>query len=241
MTDKRMTEAERRKLRLAFYKDDVFVIAHKAIRKEPCCLSVEELFCQAERLVRHLLKYEITDEDFIDMEMDDWEAGCEEGEVAFLVLTIAFVKLCALRKVHPLASRVARALVHRCQQYERFTDLLGELSEAEQKHVVDKGRIDLLNYELKSIGEENMHQAYAEQQINEYINAALDCDVQVVKNVIVAFTAFNERFHHLYDKQLGILMQGYADKLAGKAVTKIEMNFNNPIGMVVAHTNGITL
>jgi hypothetical protein len=36
-------------------------------------------------------------------------------------------------------------------------------------------------------------------------------------------------------------MQGYADKLAGKAVTKIEMNFNNPIGMVVAHTNGITL
>ena len=43
------TEAARRAMRLKFYKDDVFVIAHKAIKEMPCSVGLEDLFCSAER------------------------------------------------------------------------------------------------------------------------------------------------------------------------------------------------
>lgn len=215
------TEAERRAMRLKFYKDDVFVIAHKAIREMPCSLNLEELFCSAERLAHHLLTNEITDGEFIDFETDDLEEECEDRNVAFLVLGIAFVKLCAFRKANPVAGNVAKSLVHRCQRYEGFTEWLGKLDKAEQKRIVDKGRIDLLNYELKSIEKENPFDEYAEQRINEYVNATLDCDVDVIKNVIVSFTEYNEKFGHKYSRQLSVLVQGYTDKLNGKEVKKI--------------------
>ena len=215
------TEAARRAMRLKFYKDDVFVIAHKAIKDMPCSLGLEELFCSAERLAHHLLVNEITEEEFIDFEIDDFESGCDDRKVAFLVLGIAFVKLCALRKANPVARKVAKALVHRCQQYEGFTEWLGKLDKAEQKRVVDKGRIDLLNYELKSIEEENPFDEYAENRINEYVNATLDCDVDVIKNVIVSFTEYNEKYGHKYSRQLSVLVQGYTDKLNGKEARKI--------------------
>lgn len=228
------TEAERRTMRLKFYKDDVFVIAHKAIKDISCNLSLEELFCSAERLAHHLLVNEITEEEFIDFEIDDFENSCDDRNVAFLILGIAFVKLCALRKVNPVAGEVAQSLVHRCQKYEGFNGLLSELYEAEQKKVVEKGRMDLLNYELKSMEKENLFDEYAEHRINEYVNAALDCDVDVIKNVIVSFAKYNEKFNHKYSRQLSVLMQGYTDKLDGKEVSKIEYHINK-----VEQMNGV--
>lgn len=215
------TETERSAMRLKFYKDDVFVIAHKTIKEMPCNLSLEELFCSAERLAHHLLMNEITDEEFIDFEIDDFEEECDDRNVSFLVLGIAFVKLCALRKVNPVAGKVAKSLVHRCQKYEGFTELLGKLDKAEQKRIVDKGRIDLLNYELKTIVSDRSFDEYAEQRMSEYVNATLDCDVDVIKNVIVSFTKYNEKSNHKYSKQLVVLTQGYTDKLNGKDVKKI--------------------
>lgn len=235
------TESERRAMRLNFYKDDVFVIAHNTIKDMPCSLTLEELFCSAEKLVNHLLVNEITDDEFIDLEIEDFESECDDRNIAFLILSIAFVKLCALRKVNSVAGKVAKSLVHRCQKYEGFTELLDELDKAEQKRIVDKGRIDLLNYELKSIEDENLYDKYAEHRINEYVNATLDCDVDVIKNVIVSFSQYNERFNHKYSKQLSVLTKGYADKLDGKEVTKIEFNFNRPIGTMVAHADEIKL
>lgn len=231
------TETERSAMRLKFYKDDVFVIAHKTIKEMPCNLSLEELFCSAERLAHHLLMNEITDEEFIDFEIDDFEEKCDDRNVSFLVLGIAFVKLCALRKVNPVAGKVAKSLVHRCQKYKGFTELLGKLDKAEQKRIVDKGRIDLFNYELKTIekGKPNPN------IINELVNSTLECSVKVIENVIVAFSNFNDEQNHLFDMQLNVLTQGYKDKQAGKPVSKIEFNFNNPVGTVIAHTDQITL
>lgn len=211
------TEAERRATRLKFYKDDVFVIAHKAMKDIPCSLSLEELFCSAESLANHLLINEITEEEFIDFEIDIFEDGCDDRNVAFLVLGIAFVKLCALRKVNPLAGKVAKALVHRCQKYEGFTGLLGKLDKVEQKRMVDKGRIDLLSYELKTIEKEKPNL----DTINELVNSTLECSVKVIENAIVAFSNFNDEQNHQFNIQLNVLTQGYKDKLNGKDVKKI--------------------
>lgn len=215
------TKDERRKARLKFFKDDVFVIAHKALQKVSCSLCVEEIFCTAERLANHLLTHEITDTDFMDYEIDDWAETCADEDALYLILTIAYVKLCALRKANPLARPVAKALVHRCQEYEGFTDMLGELAKAEHKLMVERGRIDLYRYELKSIAKENKKLADARHALDGFVNSALDCDTEVVKNVMVGFAKFNEDCSHFFDEQSAVLTQGYMDKVAGKEAKKI--------------------
>ena len=228
------TKEERREARLKFFKDDVFVIAHKALQKVPCSLSVEEIFCSAERLANHLLTHEITDIDFMDYEIDDFADTCDDEDALYLILTVAFVKLCALRKVHPLAGSVAKALVHRCREFGGFTELLGELAEVEHKLRVERGRIDLYKYELKSIAKESPESAYASQAINTFVNSALDCSAHVVESVIVAFTNFNKNNHGQYTEQERVLTQGYADKLNGKEAKKIEYHIGK-----VEQLNGV--
>ena len=228
------TKEERREARLKFFKDDVFVIAHKALHKVPCSLSAEEIFCSAERLANHLLTHEITDRDFMDYEIDDLADTCDDEDALYLILTVAFVKLCALRKVHLLAESVAKALVHRCREFGGFTELLGELAQVEHKLMVDRGRIDLYKYELKSIARENPEQAHAHHAINQFVNSALDCSARVVESVIVAFTNFNKNNHGRYADQEAVLAQGYADKQAGKEVKKIEYHINK-----VEQLNGV--
>ena len=228
------TKEERREARLKFFKDDVFVIAHKALQKVPCSLSVEEIFCSAERLANHLLMHEIIDRDFMDYEIDDLADTCDDEDALYLILTVAFVKLCALRKVHPLAESVAKALVHRCREFGGFTELLGELAQVEHKLMVERGRIDLYKYELKSIAKENPEQAHVHHAINQFVNSALDCSAHVVESVIVAFTNFNKNNHGRYADQEAVLAQGYADKQAGKEVKKIEYHINK-----VEQLNGV--
>ena len=208
---------ERRKMRLKFFQDDVFVIAHKTIKNKLFGLSLEELFCSADKVVNHLLVNEITNEDFIDYEMDDLKDECNDENLYYLLISIAFVKLCALRKVNPIAGVVAKALVHRCQEYEDFTDLLKTLAREENKIIAEKGRIDLLNYELKSIVKETQDDSI----INEFINSTLECSVKVIEDVMVAFENFNEEQNHKFDMQQKILTQGYKDKQAGKEAKNI--------------------
>lgn len=203
------TEAERRKVRLMLYKDDVFVIAHKAMSEFVCSLSQEELFSTADELVRYLLDNEITDKEFIDIEIDDFEAECVDKNAVFPVLAITFIKLCALRKVAPLSADVAMALVHRCQEYEGFTELLGKISKVEDRNILNNKRTDLLNYELRTIEKNKLDT----EGINQLINTILDLDVAVIKQMIFAFTLHNEKNDHKYDAQLGVLTQGYAEKM----------------------------
>lgn len=233
------TNEERREKRLLFFKDDVFCIAHSAIRNVDCVLCLEELFCTAEKLSHHLLINEIVDEELIDYEIEDFERVCDDRNVAFLVLTIAFVKLCALRKVNPLAADVAKALVHRCQNYDEFNDMLKALAEAEKKYIVNKGRINLFEYELKTVVSEYSDSQRVDEIINSYINSVLDCDVDVIKSAIVSFSKFNEKHNNRFMNQLNVLSAGYTNKLAGKEARKIELNINSPIGQLVAHANEV--
>lgn len=230
-------ENERRNIRLTLFKDNVFVIAHKALKEHPCKMSVEEIFCTAERLVNHLLVNELTEADFIDYVVDDFEVDLQDKETAFQTLTIAFVKLCALCKVNAIASDVARALARRLNKYEGFKSLLQKMAEAEYKHIVEKGRIDLMKYELMTLSKEEA----CDEEINRLVNATLECSEGVIESAIVAFTNFNDSMNHKYDMQLAALVQGYKDKQEGKAVKKIEMLFNQPVGTLVAQANQVTL
>ncbi len=229
---------ERRSVRLNLFHDDVFAIAHKALSAYPCKMSVEEIFCTADNVVHHLLTHELTDADFIDYEIDEFERDLHDEQASFLVLSIAFVKLCALRKVKPIAGDMARALVRRLQKCEAFQDLLNKLSDAEDKRLVEGKRIDLMKYELKTLSQE---EGVRDEQINQFVNATLECSPNVIESTIVSFTTFNHNMNHKYNMQLDVLTQGYKDKQIGKAVKKIEYTFNKPVGTFVAQADSVTL
>ena len=225
---------ERRQARLMFYKDDVFVIAHKALQKVPCSLSVEEIFYVAEKFAHFLMEYDIACTELVECEIEELSEDLDDPDALFPILLITFVKLCALRKTCPEAVEVARALVPLCQRYGKFHDMLGELEKAEHKLMVERGRTDLYHYELKSIAKEHKELEDARRTLNGFVNSALDCDTEVVKNVMVGFAKFNEDSGHQYDAQARALTQGYADKLNGKEVKKIEYHIDR-----VEQLNGV--
>lgn len=219
------SKQEQRAVRLKLYSDDVYVIAHKAVKEVAATLSVEEIFSSADILASHLLENGISERGFIDMEVDDVREELDDERDLFPLLSVTFVKLCALRKAKPIAADIARALVHRCQEFEDFTPLLGKLSNAENSLITQKKRLDLFNYELKTLEVEGTNPDVAEQ----IVNSALECDKHVVKNVTMAFSIFNGKCNGKYDQQLQRLIIGYQDKVRkeeeGKNVTN---NFNNP-------------
>lgn len=218
----RLTDGERTKARWTLYKDDVFVIAHSVIGKFRCSLALEEIFCTAEKLADHLLAGQITYKDFIDLEIDDFEARCDDKEAVFPILVITFVKLCALRQRYPLAGEIARLMVHRPQRYDGFDDILRELSNREIE-VLKNRRIDLLSYELKTVIRENPDAGI----ISRYVNAVLECSIEVIEKVMNAFAVFNDEQNHKFDMQLHALTQGYKDKQEGKTVTKIDVHIDS--------------
>ncbi|MBR4297903.1 MAG: hypothetical protein IKT82_06920 [Bacteroidaceae bacterium] len=218
-------------------KDDVFAIAHKALKAMPCSMSVESIFCTADNLVNHLLTHEITEEEYIDYVVDDFEAELNDEGAVFPILTVVFVKLCAIRKANPIAKSIARAFIHRCQRFADFQDLLEALAKVEHQRSVERGRIDLMNYALRTLSKEET----SDEDINRLVNATLECSEGVIESAIVSFTIFNNSMNHKYDMQLDALAQGYKDKREGKAVKKIEMQFNQPVGTLVAQANQVTL
>jgi hypothetical protein len=225
-------------MRLKLFHDDVFAIGHKALRAYSCEMSIEEIFCTADYLVNHLLTHEITEEEYIDYVVDDFEAELNDEAAAFPILTVVYVKLCAMRKTKPIAGSIARAFVHRCHKFADFQDLLEVLAKVEHQRNVERERIDLMKYELKTLSQE---EGILDKHINQFVNATLECSPNVIESTIVSFTTFNHNMNHKYNMQLDVLTQGYKDKQEGKAVKKIEYTFNKPVGTFVAQANSVTL
>lgn len=206
------SEEERIQMRRSFFSDDVYIIAHKVLPRNRCSLCLEEVFCSAENIVNILLEYEITESDLIDDEIDDLKQKCEDQDAAYLILFITFIKLCALRKTKPLAGTIAKAMVHRLQENEGFTDLLKDMAKVEQKRIVEKGRIDLLRYELRTIEKNKANHDI----INKFIDSVLMCGEEVISSVITPFSIFNSKSGNLYDAELSRLNEGYLTRIANQ-------------------------
>ena len=212
MICKLQTDEERRNIRVRFFKDPVFIISQAILRERKCCLTPEEVFCTAEKFVDFLLNIDISESDLIYSEVDILEDDCKDEELGFQILMTSMMKLSALRKVNPLANSLARILVPRCRKYRDFLDVLGELDRAEQKRIVEKGRVDLLKYELITLSEESNHKGDAMQEINKLVDTILECDSEVIKSAHIAFASHSAQHENKYEKQVQRLLNGYQDK-----------------------------
>lgn len=198
------SKEEQKKVRLKLYKDDVYIIASKAVKELAFALSVEEIFASADCLVNHLLDYEICEADFIDQEVNDVADEIEDKRDLFPLLTVTFVKLSALRKVNPMAADIGMALVHRCQEFEDFTPLLAKLAKEENKRILDKGRINLMEYELKTLEEEGFGKE-STMVLDELVSVVLKMDIEDQKVAERLFSRYNDNNNHV--------IQQYVDKI----------------------------
>ena len=219
------SKQEQRSVRLKLYSDDVYVIAHKAVKEVTATLSVEEIFSSADNLASHLLENGISDKDFIDMEIDDVREELDDERDLFPLLSVTFVKLCALRKVNPIAADIARALVHRCQEFEDFTPLLGKLANAENRRIVEKGRINLLEYELKTLEKDGFDKD-STMVLDKLLLIVLKMDIPDQKVAERLFSQYNDSNNHAIQK--------YVDKIR-RNTEQCTQNQNMP---TTINTNG---
>lgn len=219
------SKQEQRSVRLKLYSDDVYVIAHKAVKEVTATLSVEEIFSSADNLASHLLENGISDKDFIDMEIDDVREELDDERDLFPLLSVTFVKLCALRKAKPIAADIARALVHRCQEFEDFTPLLGKLANAENRRIVEKGRINLLEYELKTLEKDGFDKD-STMVLDKLLLIVLKMDIPDQKVAERLFSQYNDSNNHAIQK--------YVDKIR-RNTEQCTQNQNMP---TTINTNG---
>ncbi len=219
------SKQEQRAVRLKLYSDDVYVIAHKAVKEVTATLSVEEIFSSADNLASHLLENGISDKDFIDMEIDDVREELDDERDLFPLLSVTFVKLCALRKAKPIAADIARALVHRCQEFEDFTPLLGKLANAENRRIVEKGRINLLEYELKTLEKDGFDKD-SMMVLDKLLLIVLKMDIPDQKVAERLFSQYNDSNNHAIQK--------YVDKIR-RNTEQCTQNQNMP---TTINTNG---
>ena len=205
------TPEKRRDIRLRLYKDDVFLIAHEAIKSIKPSLTLEELFASADQFTFFLLDNDISDRDIMQYEIDSLKAEVSDELSFFLILSLSFFKLSALRKTKDNAEKVARALVGFCQEYDGFTDLLKQLSKKEKERWLDNKRVDLLKYELKCISQE-VPSTDGLTVVNSIVDASLDLSVEGMQHIENVLSEVNDQNGHQYQKELNRLREARKKK-----------------------------
>lgn len=218
------TPNQKRNTRIKLYKDDVFLIAQEAIKKQNLSLSIEELFASADQFTKFLLENDLVDRDVMQYEIDDLRAEISDDLTSHLLMALSFVKLCALRKSKPNAEHVARALVGFCQEYDGFTDLLKQLSKTEHARWLENKRADLLTYELKCIEKEEQT-IDGDTVVTAIVDSACGLSSDGMLPVEIALTEMDNKFGHRYQTELDRLREARKKK----SVSNIKIDRVNDI------------
>lgn len=201
---------KKREARIRLYKDDVFVIAYEAINEMNTSLSVEELFCTADNLTCFLLSNDLDDRDMLQAEVNALKEELSDDMSSFLVLSLTYIKLGALRKTNNNAEKIARSLVLFCQKYQEFNDFLKNLFKKEQSRKLEGKRVDLLTYELRSI--ENISQDSGAEIMKNIVDVTLGFSVDAMQHIENAISETNDKLNHRYDYELQRLREARKKK-----------------------------
>lgn len=220
------TPEERRNTRIKFYKDDVFLIAQETINKLETSIPLVDLFASADQFTNFLLDNDLSDQDAMRFEIDDLREEVSDEQTFYVLLSLSFIKLCALRMVKPHAENVARALVGFCQEYDGFTDLLRQLQKKEKARWFENKRADLLTYELKCI-EKGTPSIDGLKVVSCIVDAASEgLSADNILPVETALTELNDKLDgHPFQKEIDRLR----DARKKKSVSKIEIGKVNDI------------
>lgn len=198
------TTATQKAMRIKLYKDDVFLIAHNTIKEMCNSLSLEEIFASADAFTSYLLDNELTDRDIMQYEINDLQYEIQDDIDAYLIIALTYIKLCALRKIEPNAEMTARAIVHFCQEYDGFTDLLKALSKKEHSRWLENQKVDLLTYELRTIDIKEEPEN-AKDIIHDIVECAKGTSVESMQHIETVLSEVNDSHQHNFQEDLNEL------------------------------------
>lgn len=197
-------EKQKKMTRLKLYKDFVFIITHEAVRSMKPVLPAEELFATADNLAGFMLEYELTDPECIMLEINELKEQINDNNTTFIITSLAFIKLCAIRKNNAHAEPAARALLPFCQEFDRFNELLQLANKKEMQKSAEGKHANLLAYELMNIGNDR-NNIGDEEVVAAIVDSAVTLNAEGIQHVEIALAETNTRLGNIYDKELGRL------------------------------------
>lgn len=207
-------KAKLREKRLHFYQDPVFLIAIDEVKGLLGSLNLIDLFSSAEAFAHYLVKNGIADRELLELEIEDLKAEIEsdiapcadrekQGEKdLFLLLTITFLKLCAMRITHPAAESIARVFVSFCMKYEGYYKLLNRLNCKERKLIQQARLPSILKYELQSIQEEKPPVVEAMPVIVKLVDCCEYLTPDAIQHVIQPLMETNQHYGMMFTEQV---------------------------------------
>lgn len=206
-------------MRLKFYQDDVFRISFEKIQPLLGKMDAVSLFASAENLAWHLVSNEITDHIFVEYEWESIKMELEDEKDQFPLLFITYLKLCAMRKSHPLSVKVAKAIAPLCHQYKEFNKLLQELDQKEYLLRKEEKLGSLLDYELCSLQTDKPNQDQAKAVVKGIVDICLGLSASSIERILYPLVKINKQFDNAFDNDI--------ERLTHDMVMKNKPNINN--------------
>lgn len=247
----KLDKRNQRSVRTKLLSDDIYIIAHDALRRMRregyTEFSSVELFLSARNFCESILALSDIEEG-IDEEMDDLEEEvCNENDFV-IIMTLVAVLLQAVGRRHDDIDidieKVSCRIFDRIDESELVIPLIKQMMKKEDAIWLEGRRIDLLTYELVNIEKDNVI-----ADGNTIIANIVECasgltpeGMQIVENVL---SEVNDKYDHSFQEQLNILRQ--VRKNNTKAINNISGDFvlnkkvENEVGYVATGATGISV
>ena len=216
------------KMRMALVADDVYCIVSDALKKlypEKTPLNNVEIWMAAHGFTRNLIGSAEPEEVFDDLveELKEESSGFrDEGFSVFLILMVSMCQISGLRERITNAKPLVERLIAFCRQNEMFFPLLEKFDGKEMSRRAVGKKIDLLNYEMKAVGD---NQAERRQMLDAFVEAVLKLGPQNIESNLLVLNKLNLQNGHIYDD----VILGMYEQLEQKFVPKpgIEVTMGN--------------
>lgn len=218
------------KMRMALVADDVYCIVSDALKKlypEKTPLNNVEIWMAAHGFTRNLIgsaEPEEVFDDLVEVLKDEGSELKDGGFSVFLILMVSMCQISGLRERITNAKPLVERLIAFCRQNEMFFPLLEKFDGKEMSRRAVGKKIDLLNYEMKAVGD---NQAERRQMLDAFVEAVLKLGPQNIESNLLVLNKLNLENGHIWDEQILSLYKQLEKKFVHKPEIEVTMGNKN--------------
>ena len=218
------------KMRMALVADDVYCIVSDALKKlypEKTPLNNVEIWMAAHGFTRNLIgsaEPEEVFDDLVEVLKDEGSELKDGGFSVFLILMVSMCQISGLRERITNAKPLVERLIAFCRQNEMFFPLLEKFDGKEMSRRAVGKKIDLLNYEMKAVGD---NQAERRQMLDAFVEAVLKLGPQNIESNLLVLNKLNLENGHIWDEQILSLYEQLEKKFVPKPGIEVTMGNKN--------------
>ena len=218
------------KMRMALVADDVYCIVSDALKKlypEKTPLNNVEIWMAAHGFTRNLIgsaEPEEVFDDLVEVLKDEGSELKDGGFSVFLILMVSMCQISGLRERITNAKPLVERLIAFCRQNEMFFPLLEKFDGKEMSRRAVGKKIDLLNYEMKAVGD---NQTERRQMLDAFVEAVLKLGPQNIESNLLVLNKLNLENGHIWDEQILSLYEQLEKKFVPKPGIEVTMGNKN--------------